>query len=128
MPWCLGDHGVVADARVSDVTPTIDVVLVEILILPGERPRRRNGRKITDQTAAAGADQASRTSITTDDRRVDMSDYFKIFGTSGLSRLEAGSDGAAVGVQHLPVNPAGRAGQELHHLGDVVGRAQPLQR
>ncbi len=35
---------------------------------------------------------------------------------------------AAVGVDDLAVDPAGRAGQEGDGLGDVVGLAEPLQR
>ena len=35
---------------------------------------------------------------------------------------------AAVGVEDLAVDPAGRAGQEGDDLGDVVGLAQALQR
>jgi hypothetical protein len=38
-----------------------------------------------------------------------------------------GSDHAAVGVDGLAVDPAGRAGQEGDDLRDVGGRAEPLQ-
>src|SRR5262249_61442625 len=51
------------------------------------------------------------------------------FVASLLAMTKTGSGIAAVGAQGLRVDPAAfRTGQKGNHIGDVLGRAEPLHR